>query len=293
MGRGACPGSLAPCAPTSSASPTTPARVQAWAGDRLRDRPDRLVTEEPMEIRIDGAGPRRCVPLAVVMRTPGHDFELAVGFCITEGIIDSGADLAEVRYCLGPDAEQEYNVVTVATRRPVDLDGPRRATSSAARAAASAARPRWTSSRSTARRSAPGPTVPMATVLELPDRLRAGADRLRRDRRAARGRARARRRHRRASCARTSAGTTRSTSSSGTRRSPTRLPLSTSVLVVSGRASFEIVQKAARAGITTLVAVSAPSSLAVATAERFGMTLVGFVRDGRANVYTGDHRITT
>ncbi len=100
----------------------TPVRVQAIEGGRLIERPDRLVTEEPMEIRVHGAG-QDAEPIAVTMRTPGHDFELAVGLCRTEGLLERATDLAEVRYCLAAELgqDQEYNVVTVATRRPVDL----------------------------------------------------------------------------------------------------------------------------------------------------------------------------
>jgi FdhD protein len=268
--------------------PTTPARVRAWAGGRLRDRPDRLATEEPMEIRID-APDRELQPLAVVMRTPGHDFELAVGFCITEGIVDSGADLAEVRYCLGPDAQQEYNVVTVATRRPVDLEG-RTRDFVAGSSCGVCGKATLEQLEVDCAPLGAGPTVPMATVLELPSRLRggqtvfdatgglhaaglAGPDGV-------------------VSVVREDVGRHNAVDKLvGHAALTDALPLGSAVLVVSGRASFEIVQKAARAGITTIVAVSAPSSLAVATADRFGMTLVGFVRDGGANVYTGDHRI--
>jgi FdhD protein len=269
--------------------PTTPTRVRAWAGDRLRDRPDRLVTEEPMEIRIDA--PDQAVrPLAVVMRTPGHDFELAVGFCITEGILDSGADLAEVRYCLGPDAEQEYNVVTVATRRPVDLEGRTRDFVSGA-SCGICGKATLDQLEVDCAPLGPGPTVAIATVLGLPDRLRTAQTVFD------------------ATGGLHAAGLARSDGTVDVVREDVgrhnavdklvghaaladALPLTDAILVVSGRTSFEIVQKAARAGITTLVAVSAPSSLAVATARRFGMTLVGFVRDGGANIYTGDHRIT-
>src|SRR4051794_16072203 len=242
-----------------------------------------------MELRI-AAPDGSTEPLAVVMRTPGHDFELAVGFCVTEGIIDAAADLAEVRYCLGPDAEQEYNVVTVATRRAVDLEGRRRDFVSSASCGVCgkatldqlevACAPLGT-----------GPTVAMRTIVDLPDQVRAAqtvfdatgglhaaalvsasgvVDVVRED-----------------------VGRHNAVDKLvGHAALADRLPLTDAVLVVSGRASFEIVQKAARAGITTVVAVSAPSSLAVATAERFGMTLVGFVRDGRANVYSGRQRVT-
>ena len=100
----------------------TTVRVQAIDGGRLIERPDRLVTEEPMEIRVQGAG-QDAEPIAVTMRTPGHDFELAIGLCRTEGLLERVTDLAEVRYCLAAELgqDQEYNVVTVATRRPIDL----------------------------------------------------------------------------------------------------------------------------------------------------------------------------
>jgi FdhD protein len=270
--------------------PTTPARVRAWTGGRLRDRPDRLVTEEPMEIRID-APDADLRPLAVVMRTPGHDFELAVGFCVTEGVLDGGADLAEVRYCLGPDAEQEYNVVTVATRRPVDLDGRTRDFVSGSSCGV-CGKATIDQLEVDCAPLAAGPTVGLATVLELPARLRAAQQVF--DATGGLHAAGLARADGTVELVREDVGRHNAVDKLvGRAALDDTLPLSSSILVVSGRASFEIVQKAARAGITTVVAVSAPSSLAVASAARFGMTLVGFVRDGGANVYTGDHRIAT
>ena len=102
--------------------PTTSVRVQVLEGERVAERPDKVVTEEPMEIRVHGPG-QEPAALAVTMRTPGNDFELAVGFCFTEGILGGAADLDTVAYCLAGEGEQEYNVVTVRLRRPVQLDG--------------------------------------------------------------------------------------------------------------------------------------------------------------------------
>jgi FdhD protein len=268
--------------------PTAPVRVRVWTGDRLRDRPDRLVTEEPMEIRVETPDqPLR--PLAVVMRTPGHDFELAVGFCITEGIVDSGADLAEVRYCLGPDAEQEYNIVTLATRRPVDLEGRTRDFVSSASCGV-CGKATLDQLEVDCAPLGSGPSVPMATVLGLPGALR--ADQTVFDATGGLHAAGLARADGTVDLVREDVGRHNAVDKLvGHAALADALPLTDAILVVSGRASFEIVQKAARAGITTIVAVSAPSSLAVATAARLGMTLVGFVRDGGANVYTGDHRI--
>ena len=268
--------------------PTTAVRVQVWDGDELRDRPDRLVTEEPMEIRIDAPGPS-VVPLAVVMRTPGHDFELAVGFCLTEGIIEGAADLSEVRYCTGPEAEQQYNVVTVATRVPVDLEHRQRSFVSSASCGV-CGKTTLDQLEVMCAPLAAGPRVLLRTLVGLPDQLRTeqtvfdttgGL-------------------HAAALCSadgdvqvvREDVGRHNAVDKLvGHAVLANTLPLDHAVLVVSGRTSFEIIQKAARAGITVVVAVSAPSSLAVATAQRLGITLVGFVRDGRANVYTGASRI--
>ena len=95
-------------------------------GPNSLERPDRLVTEEPMEIRIHAPG-QPPTPLAVTMRTPGNDFELAVGFCLTEQVVRTPHDIATVAYCLSGDGPQEYNVVTVTTRTAVDFAAHQRA----------------------------------------------------------------------------------------------------------------------------------------------------------------------
>ena len=275
-------------APEVTRRSITAVRVQAWTEGSLHDRPDKIVTEEPMEIRIHGLG-QDAKSLAVIMRTPGHDFELAVGFCVTEGIVDGADELAEVRYCLGPNAEQEYNVVTVATRRPVDVSERQRDFVSSASCGICGK----TSLDQLEVMCAPlaaGPKVSLSALVELPDRLRAvqtvfdatgglhAAGRFNGDGELL--------------LVREDVGRHNAVDKLiGNATLAGLLPLADSVLVVSGRVSFEIVQKAARAGITMLIAVSAPSSLAVATAARLGMTLVGFVRDGRANVYAGGERV--
>ena len=275
-------------APEVTRRPTTSVRVQAWTEGSLRNRPDKIVTEEPMEIRIHGLR-QDAKSLVVIMRTPGNDFDLAVGFCVTEGIIDGVDELAEVRYCLGPNAEQEYNVVTVATRRPVEVSERQRDFVSSASCGICGK----TSLDQLEVMCAPlaaGPKVSLSALVKLPNRLRAGqtvfdatgglhaAGRFSADGELL--------------LVREDVGRHNAVDKLiGNATLAGLLPLHESVLVVSGRVSFEIVQKAARAGITMLIAVSAPSSLAVATAARLGMTLVGFVRDGRANVYAGGERV--
>ena len=241
-----------------------------------------------MEIRIDAPGAPPA-PFVVLMRTPGNDFELAVGLCVTEGLLDDGADLAEVRYCTGPDVEQEYNVVTVSTRRPVDLAGRARGMVSSASCGV-CGKTTLDQLEVTCAPLGRGPEVAMGQLVTLPDRLRTAqtvfdaTGGLHAAGLAAAGGE--------IELVREDVGRHNAVDKLvGNAALADRLPLTDSVLVVSGRVSFEIVQKAARAGIAVVVAVSAPSSLAVATAERLGMTLVGFVRDGHANVYTGVDRV--
>ncbi len=242
-----------------------------------------------MEIRIDapGAPPES---LAVLMRTPGHDFELAVGLCVTEGLLDGGADLAEVRYCTGPDVEQQYNVVTVATRRPVDLTGRDRGLVSGASCGVCGKRTLDQLEVMCAPLGS-GPQVAMPVLVTLPDRLRTAQKVF--DATGGLHAAGLARADGALEVVREDVGRHNAVDKVvGYSALANALPQTERALVVSGRASFEIVQKAARAGIAVVVAVSAPSSLAVATAARLGVTLVGFVRDGRANVYTCPERVT-
>lgn len=268
--------------------PVTRIRVHALDGAELRDRPDRVVTEEPLEIRIEAPG-MRAQPLAITMRTPGHDFELAVGLCRTEGLLHDHADLGEVRYCLGPGVEQEYNVVTVGLRAPVDLDRHRRALTATA-SCGLCGKVTLDQVEHDCGPVAPGPEVRASVLTDLPARLRAAQEVF-----DATGGLHA-------AGLFSGDGEPRAVREDVGRHNALdklvgravlddALPLADSVLVVSGRVGFEIVQKAAVVGIPMLVAVSAPSSLAIQAAERLGQTLVGFVRDGGGNVYTHPERV--
>jgi FdhD protein len=268
--------------------PTSSVQVVALDDSGAHTRPDRLATEEPMEIRVHGPG-EPPTPLVVTMRTPGNDFELAAGFCLTEGVIDTPIDIASVAYCLGSEGEQYFNIVTVALRKPVVASlRERRFVSNASCGLCGK-----TALDDVEVRCAPvadGPVVAAATVFALPERLAASQSvfELTGGLHAA--------------ATFTVEGELLTVREDIGRHNALdkvigdavlmrRLPLSECVLFVSGRLSFELVQKAAVAGIPILCAVSAPSSLAVKTAQRFGQTLVGFVRDDRGNIYTHPERI--
>ena len=268
--------------------PTSAVRIVAVDGEGGRERPDRLVTEEPMEIRVHGPG-EEPTPLAVTMRTPGNDFELAVGFCVTEGVITDPDAVHEVAYCVGPGGDQQFYVVTLRLRQPVVASLRRRrfvSTASCGLCGKTALDDLEVRCESVAS----GPTVAASSIRALPALLgdaqsvfdvTGGL-------------------HAAATFA--SDGTLVSVREDVGRHNAVdklvgeaflarRLPLSDLILMVSGRLSFELVQKAAVAGIPVLCAVSAPSSLAVRAADHFGQTLVGFVRDDRFNIYSHPERV--
>jgi len=265
--------------------PVTPVRVRVVDGATNTDRPDRLVTEEPLEIRVHGPRqePR---PLAVTMRTPGNDFELAVGFLTTEQLIEPGG-VASVAYCLAGEGAQEYNIVTVAVRHAVVIPG-RNFTVNASCGLCGA-----TTLDDALRDVAPvgdGPRVARSMLVTLPDRLREHQTVFD------------------ATGGLHAAGLFTTTGELIVLREDVgrhnaldkvvghlalqgRLPAHDTILAVSGRVSYEIVQKAAVAGIPVLCAVSAPSSLAVDAARRVRQTVIGFLRGDRFNVYTNPDRL--
>ncbi|RVX47382.1 FdhD protein [Nonomuraea polychroma] len=271
--------------------PTTRARIREITGSVAHDRRDDLATEEPLEIRLTAPdGDRKTV--AITMRTPGHDFELAAGFLQGEGLVRSG-DVAAIVYCtdedLPPDAR--YNTVTVRLRGPIpDLPALDRhfLTSSACGVCGSA------SLDALRDRCVP---IPEGTLRLTPDILYGLPDALRR----AQG-VFGKTGGLHAAGLFSAAGTLVALREDVGRHNAVdklvgwaalagRLPLAEHVLMVSGRASYEIMQKALAAGIPAVCAVSAPSSLAVDLAREFGMTLVGFLRGERCNVYAGQERI--
>lgn len=253
-----------------------------WERGELHRRPEVLAVEEPLEIHLDG------VLVATTMRTPGHDFELAAGFCHTEGLL-AGAPVRRCRYCgTGSAVDSEFNVVTVETGGLAPTPTPRlTATTSACGMCGTTAVDEL---RHRLRPLPPSPPIPLEVLASVGDRA-GGAQRLF----DATGGVHA-------AMAFDAAGDPVVVREDVGRHNAVdkvigwalrggRLPLAGTVLMVSGRASFELTQKAMTAGVPVLAAVSAPSSLAVDLAEDAGMTLVGFLRGETMNVYTGAERI--
>ncbi len=273
------------------AASQTRATVVALEGSRKRRQADFLVTEEPLEIRLNtGDG---TVPLVMTMRTPGADFDLAAGFLFAEGIVRSREEIRQIRYCVEPerDGPQQYNVVTVDLR----LDDPHArlparnflmtgACGVCGKASVEAL------SLAGLEPLPPGFRVPLEVLYALPGVLRD------------RQRVFARTGGLHAAALFDAAGNLVALREDVGRHNALdkligwalledRLPLREGIILVSGRASYELTQKAIAAGAPVLCAVSAPSSLAVDLARRFNLTLVGFLRDQRANVYHGMERV--
>ncbi|MCC6678518.1 MAG: formate dehydrogenase accessory sulfurtransferase FdhD [Phycisphaerales bacterium] len=260
-------------------------RVRIYKYENLaaapREAEDDLAAEEPLEIRIAGR------PISITMRTPGHDEELALGFLVGEGVITGAGPVPHIRRCEQAPGDSVDVLLDGAT---IDLGGLTRhvfvSSSCGICGAASIDAVR--------KRFAPlgaGPSVPADLLLRLADRLRATQANFERT-----GGLHA------AGLFNSEGELLFSREDVGRHNAVDKvvgaalrarlLPLSAHVLLVSGRASFEIVQKAIAAGITIVAAVSAPSSLAVDLAHEAGLTLAGFLRPGRFNIYSGPQRIT-
>ncbi|MEV4640279.1 formate dehydrogenase accessory sulfurtransferase FdhD [Actinoplanes sp. NPDC049548] len=253
-----------------------------------RRRPDDLAAEEPLEIRL------RKEPLAVTMRTPGQDIDLAMGFLLSEGVIRTASDVVTAQLCAGTDTPNTYNVVDVVlgSHVPPPVTDPSRnfyTTSSCGvcgKASIDAVR-----TRSPFDVAADESGVEARTLAELPDKLRAAQRTF--DRTGGLHAAGLFTADGELVVLREDVGRHNAVDKVvGWAVREDRLPLTGHVLLVSGRASFELTQKAWMAGIPLLAAVSAPSTLAAELADEAGMTLVGFLRGRSMNVYTGSQRVT-
>lgn len=272
------------------------ATIQQVRGTEAVEASDVLAVEEPLEIRI-GYGPdgqRQHRTLSVTMRTPGHDFELTAGFLLTEGLIQRRQDLQGVIYCPDVEKEEERENVVRAELAPGALpDLPRLErhfyTSSSCGVCGKTSIDAVHAANCPVLPTA-GPHVLAATIHQLPERQRAAQALFEQTGGL----------HAAALFSpegellllREDVGRHNALDKViGAALLAGQLPLHNAMLLVSGRASFELVQKAAVAGIPVLAAVGAPSSLAVSAAQNFGMTLCGFVRQQRFNIYSHPWRI--
>lgn len=268
----------------------------AGGGSSFRSDPDRLAVEEPLEIRLRAGGEERVV--AVTMRTPGHDPELALGFLAAEGVIASPDEVREVRLPEdpwgAPGAASNVVVVELAGESLPDIAQLERHffTTSACGVCGKAGIETLRAAGMEAPRPLPGEAawVRPRALLELPEALRRAQGVF-----SATGGLHA------AALFRPDATLVELREDVGRHNAldkllgwsfrERRLPLAGHLVLVSGRASYELVQKALAGGAPVLAAVSAPSSLAVDLAREMGLTLVGFLRPGRFNVYSHPERI--
>lgn len=269
-------------------------RVQRVRGGAARTRKDAVAVEEPMEIRIERpVGSEVDVhAVSVTMRTPGHDFELAVGFLFTEGLVKAREDVQEIRYCSGDDP-QEYNIVAVRLAEGVPFDPGRLMrnfyTTSSCGVCGKASL-EAIEVKGCVPIAEDDLSVEAALLPRLPERLREGQGLFERTGGL----------HAAALFApdgalievREDVGRHNAVDKViGHEILEGRVPVSDRILMVSSRTSFEILQKALVAGIPMVVAVGAPSSLAVHLANQFNITLVGFTHSDGFNVYSGAKRI--
>ncbi|MGN6521945.1 MAG: formate dehydrogenase accessory sulfurtransferase FdhD [Actinomycetes bacterium] len=279
--------------------PASRVRVRVIDAGASVVREEAVTTEEPLEIRVSpglvtphGVASAPSVPVSVTMRTPGHDFELAVGFLYGEGVLRSREDVRSVRYCTDVGEEQLYNTVTVDLAPGVELDLPsvvRRTPTSSACGVCGVSSLAAVAARCTHELSS-SCVVRAEVVAALPDALRAHQKVF--DRTGGLHGAALFTPDGELLAVREDVGRHNAVDKLvGWALLERRLPLSEHVLCVSGRIGFEIAQKAVMAGIPVLAAVSAPSSLAVDLARDRGLTLIGFVRQGRLTVYSRADRV--
>lgn len=265
----------------------TPGKIQIVENNQMRSHLDYLATEEPLEIRLF---PQKKT-LAITMRTPGHDFELAAGFLYSEGIINKRQDLEQISYCVDGEGEQKYNIVNVTIKTELNINLPSLErhffTNSACGVCGKATIEHLKN------RVIPiddMSQIPANLIYELPAKLRAAQGifnttgglhaaalfnlegellKIRED-----------------------VGRHNALDKLiGSTFLADELSLNNHLILVSGRSSFEILQKCIMARVPIVCAVSAPSSLAVSLAEEFGVTLIGFLRERKFNVYSGKQRI--
>ncbi len=270
----------------------TEVRIATVLDGVVQSRFDDVASEEPLEIRVVCNG--ATITAAVTMRTPGNDFELSVGFLFAEGMLRSWSELSAITYCIEReiDVEQRFNIVNVELRnvRAGQLQRLERhfMISSACGVCGKASLEALEMGGGFSIK--PGPTIKAETIYDIPQTLKEAQAAFR------------------STGGLHAAGLfDRDGNLLAVREDVGRhnavdklvgwaflnklLPLSERLLMVSGRSSFEILQKSLSASIPIVCAVSAPSSLAVALARKFDVTLIGFLRDRRFNIYAGDNRI--